>query len=378
MINVLHFVSIPAKTSGVMSILMNYYRHMDRTKIQFDFLCFIKPEATDSWEEEIERLGGHLYFIPKPGKSHSVQALKDFFRSHRGYYSIMQNHEVYLTWLLRPVSMKYGNIGKFIVQCHATRYSDKGTAAFRNRLFCLPIRHMKGISRAACSRAAGEFLFGKSETENGNVFIMINAVEPERFRFSQKIREAERRKYGIRESDVLLGNVGRMVPQKNQEFLLVLLEKLLSNDQKRSYKLMIVGNGPLEKKLIQSVHEKKLEANVIFTGRLERVESVLCAMDLFLLPSIYEGLPVSQIEAESSGLKCLVSDQVTREAEIGPFSKYIPLDEKIWTETIGEISMGGENADRAGATEYIRAAGFDIEGAVRQYEKYMERLASNG
>ena len=132
MIKVLHFVSTPSIGSGVMSVIMNYYRHMDRSKIQFDFLCFIPCE--DSYEEEINGLGGLVFFISIPGFfAKAFRSLWDFFRSHQGEYQWLHNHEVYLSFLLKPLS-HCCRIPGFIIHSHATQYSDRAAAAARNRI----------------------------------------------------------------------------------------------------------------------------------------------------------------------------------------------------------------------------------------------------
>ena len=123
MVRILHFVSSPEIGSGVMTVIMNYYRNIDRKRFHFDFLCFIKPEAEKSYQREIEALGGTVYYIPKPSIS-SLPKLRKFFQKYAGTYDWLHNHEVYLTWLLRPLS-KANGIEHFIVHCHATKYSDR-------------------------------------------------------------------------------------------------------------------------------------------------------------------------------------------------------------------------------------------------------------
>ena len=176
MIRVLHFMSTPAKWSGVMSVIMNYYRHMDRSKVQFDFLCFIHDK--NSYEEEIKQLGGAVYYVGKPGSSRrAAQDLKDFLQKRRGVYQWFHNHEVYLSFYLRPLVKKYG-MDKFVIHCHATKYSDKWLNARRNQLLCVPI-HFMDCKKMACSEAAAEFLYGKGAVQNKKIMILHNAVNCE-------------------------------------------------------------------------------------------------------------------------------------------------------------------------------------------------------
>ena len=229
MVKVLHFVSTPAIWSGVMSVIMNYYRHMDRSEIQFDFLCFIP--CVDSYEEEINGLGGRVFFIPKPHASmHSLWEIQAFFRAHQGEYSWFHNHEVYLSALLKPIAAHYG-IQEFIVHSHATQYSDHKLAAVRNRVLCMPIRIM-GCHRFACSKAAGAFLFGKRAVRSGKVHILYNAIDTEKFRYDPQKRKEVREELGIAEGMFVIGHVGRFVPQKNHVFLIEVFDALLKNNPK--------------------------------------------------------------------------------------------------------------------------------------------------
>lgn len=310
MVKVLHFVSTPAIWSGVMSVIMNYYRHMDRSEIQFDFLCFIP--CVDSYEEEINGLGGRVFFIPKPHASmHSLWEIHAFFRAHQGEYSWFHNHEVYLSAMLKPIAAHYGIKG-FIVHSHATQYSDHKLAAVRNRVLCMPIRFM-GCHRFACSKAAGAFLFGKRAVRSGKVHILYNAIDTEKFRYDPQKRKEVREELGIAEGTFVIGHVGRFVPQKNHIFLLELFSRIVRFAPES--RLLLIGDGPLLKEIqIYSFH-KQLGEKILFLGNCLNVCQLLNAMDLFLLPSVYEGLPLSCVEAETNGLPCLISETISPEVQ---------------------------------------------------------------
>lgn len=330
-IRVLHFVSTLSRGSGVMSVIMNYYRHIDRDKVQFDFLHFIACE--DSYMEEIRELGGKIYCIDKPGSSfQSIKQLNSFFRLHAGEYTWLHNHEVYLTFLLRPIAKRYG-LEKFIVHCHATKYSDKTLNAARNRILCLPIRLMK-VERFACSEAAGKFLYGEKMLKAGNVFIMHNAIDCEKFRFRPEVRERLRKEMGL-EGKFVIGHVGRFERQKNHEFLIEVFAECKKEID--SCILLLIGEGSLRSKIEKKVVEKGLKNSIIFLTKRNDMEYLYQVMDLFVLPSLYEGLPVSCLEAQVNGLECIVSRTVTDELKkqtIGSIITMLPLEKKVWKQNI--------------------------------------------
>lgn len=330
-IRVLHFVSTLSRGSGVMSVIMNYYRHIDRDKVQFDFLHFIACE--DSYMDEIRELGGKIYCIDKPGSSfQSIKQLNSFFRLHAGEYTWLHNHEVYLTFLLRPIAKRYG-LEKFIVHCHATKYSDKTLNAVRNRILCLPIRFMK-VERFACSEAAGKFLYGEKMLKAGKVFIMHNAIDCEKFRFRPEVRERLRKEMGL-DGKFVIGHVGRFERQKNHEFLIEVFAECKKEID--SCILLLIGEGSLRSKIEKKVVEKGLKNSIIFLTKRNDMEYLYQVMDLFVLPSLYEGLPVSCLEAQVNGLECIVSRTVTDELKkqtIGSIITMLPLEKKVWKQNI--------------------------------------------
>ena len=337
MIKVLHFVSTPSIGSGVMSVIMNYYRHMDRSEIQFDFLCFIP--CGDSYEGEINGLGGRVFFISKPHASlRSLREIQAFFRAHQGEYSWFHNHEVYFSALLKPIAAHYGIKG-FIVHSHATQYSDHKLAAVRNRVLCMPIRFM-GCHRFACSKAAGAFLFGKRAVRSGKVHILYNAIDTEKFRYDPQKRKEVREELGIAEGTFVIGHVGRFVPQKNHIFLLQVFQeclKLLPHSL-----LVCIGEGPLRERLEQVAIQLEISKNILFLGQRNDVDYLLNGMDIFVLPSLFEGFPVSLVEAYCNGLSCVIADTISKEFNLTKIH-YLSLQAApiIWAQKIFDITTSG-------------------------------------
>lgn len=344
MIKVLHFVSVPARWSGVMSVIMNYYRHLDRSQIQFDFLCFIHCE--DSYEEEIRTLGGRVFFISKPGlKNGSIEQIENFLQENRGKYQWFHNHEVYLSFLLRPLARKCGVPG-FIIHSHATKYSDRRLAAIRNKILCIPIGWMK-CDKFACSNAAGEFLYGNNSLVKKKFRVMPNAIDPQIYAYNENIRNKYREILNLQMAFTLI-NIGRFVPQKNHKFLLTFFEKL--SEEMPDVKLIMVGDGPLRQDMELYAEQIGVAGKVLFLGQRNDVPGLLQAVDLFVLPSLYEGLPIACLEAEAAGLPCLVADTITEEVCLSNDIQRLPINDiQLWMMACEKSRKEAEKRD------YIRS-----------------------
>lgn len=355
-----------------MSVIMNYYRHMDRSKIQFDFLCFIPCE--ESYEKEIKHLGGGVFFIPKPEISiGGTAALRKFLSEHGTQYVCLHNHEVYLTFLLQPLARKSG-IPYFIIHTHATKFSDSVPKAFRNGLLCLPIHVLKyqessGVKCFACSRAAGTFLYGKRMVEEGKVHILPNAIDIEKFKFDRQIRRKIRREMKI-ENNFVIGHVGRFEAQKNHVFLIRVFQKLIR--VRPDAKLLLIGSGSLENELLKLAKETLPEDTVFFLGECKNVSDLMQAMDVFVLPSFYEGLPVSCVEAQANGIPCIISENVSSE---------VRLNGNVYFENIRNIEpwvsrLQSQQFERVHTR--LAATMYDIYSASEYLNNYYLKMATNG
>ena len=332
-----------------MSVIMNYYRHIDREKIQFDFLCFNK--CTESYAPEITKLGGQLFWISKPdGSPKSWAEMAHFFRDHAKDYAWLHNHEVYLSFLLKPLAAHYG-IQNFIVHSHATRFSDRALAAIRNKVLCFPIRFLH-CSRFACSRAAGEFLFRPKQTGR-SFYLLPNAIDLKNFSFDSNTRARIRKTMSLNNTFVV-GHIGRFVPQKNHHFLIQVFYQVTA--KLPTARLLLIGDGPLRSEIEDLVHDLGLDGQVIFLGQRNDISDLLQAMDLFVLPSIYEGLPVSCMEAQASGLPCIAADTVSKETAYEDNFRFLPLNNEVeWTQAViqQQMIMTQSSADFFSGTGHI-------------------------
>lgn len=332
---VLQFVSTLNRNSGVMRVIMNYYAHMDRDNIQFDFLYFIESE--DSYIDEIHALGGRTFFVSKPGSS--VKSLKElvlFFKQYGTDYLWLHNHESYLTFFLYFLAKKNG-IKNVAVHAHLTKYSDKTLSAIRNRILCIPIKYLP-VNKVACSRAAGKFLYGNVE----NVYLMKNMVDVNKYIYNAEKRTNLRKQLEISELEFVIGHVGRFEVQKNHKFLLEMFKEF--NRKVPQSKLLLVGSGTLEQEIKKFVKDENMEQVVILAGHQNDVAAYLNAMDVFVLPSLFEGLPMVALEAQASGLPCVLADTITEETSIIDEVYFCSLDNlKNWIDKLWEIRRNQSN-----------------------------------
>lgn len=374
MIKVLHFVSTPAIWSGVMSVIMNYYRHIDRTKVQFDFLCFAPCE--ESYEAEIDSLGGTVWWIPKPNTIAALKDLGKFLKEHGNEYAWFHNHEVYLSFMLQPMAKKYG-IKNFIVHSHATKYSDRRAAALRNGILCKAIRFMN-CRKFACSTEAGKFLFGEREFKKNTVYILHNAIDTKRFTFNTEQRTRSRTQLNW-EDCFIIGHVGRFVPQKNHLFLLHVYAGVLKGCP--DVRLLLIGDGPQREEMEQECSRLGIQDFVCIAGQQPQIERFYPAMDLLVLPSIFEGIGVALLEAQASGLHCLASDQVPREAAVTENVQFLPLDLKIWTAECLKSAWKKKREHSAGTAGQLKNTfiekHYEIQTEAERLQAYYENTDFN-
>lgn len=334
-VKVLQVLDYVNHNSGVSAVVMNYFSHMDRDKVQCDFLLFEKEENEIS--REIVRCGGRIYTSGKPaGKSilNYRKRVDEFFAQHVGEYEVVHIHIPNAAFTVLRSAKKYG-VPVRILHSHNARGADGTVKKIRNFLL-----NKWGIRYAnryfACSEAAGVYLYGKRKMEKHQVWVINNAIDLKRYAFREERREQIRRQYGIGPEEMLLGNVGRFVEQKNQ---IRLLEIFAEAEKKLGAKLILLGDGELKEDLRNKAEQLGIAEKVIFAGVVDDVENYLSAMDVFLLPSLYEGLPVVCVEAQAAGLPCLVSANVTREIRLTDQVYFIENAETAqWCEALEELA----------------------------------------
>ncbi|WP_173821801.1 glycosyltransferase family 1 protein [Dorea formicigenerans] len=346
---------------GLETMLMNYYRHIDREKVQFDFLTH--RDYDGDYGKEIKSLGGKIYHLPvlNPFSGSYKKALNEFFNKHHEY-KIVHVHQDCMSSVILEVAKKQG-VPVRIAHSHSSN-QDK------NIKYPIKLYYKAKISKyatnlMACGEAAGKWMFG------GMSFTVLNnAIDTSAYKYNPEIHNEQRSKYGINNKEILIGHIGRFSPPKNHTFLIDIFNSV---QKEIPAKLMLVGEGKLKNQIEKKVQDLGIADKVIFTGLRTDVENLLQAMDLFLFPSLYEGLPVTMIEAQASGLPCLISDKVSMECKVTSNVQQIPLSSSLeeWTEMV--IKKVKKN-ERCSDISKIKDAGFDIEENARWLQKYYLRL----
>ena len=364
MIRILQSVSNMDR-GGIETMLMNFYRHMDREKVQFDFLCN-KADVGD-YDEEIKALGGRIFVTPG-FKSYRryVSYMTDLFKEHPEY-KIIHTHNGSLMLYALEAAKKNG-IPVRIAHAHATAVP----VGLKNQLKKLmrPMIKYAATDYWGCSEAAGKFYFSEKYWNKAHEFIR-NAIEVENFTFNKDIRKAIRDEYGFGDK-LVVGNAGRMAPQKNQKKLIDTFAEMHKINPETH--LVIIGSGELEAKLKEQVKELKLEKHVTFTGVITNVNEWYSAIDVFVMTSLYEGLPVVAVEAQAADLPCVLTDTITPEVKVTERVWFLGLNDepKKWAKTILEI----EPAERISRKKELQKAGYDITTEAKRMQDLYINLYS--
>lgn len=352
---------------GAQSVVMNYYHFMDRTKIQFDFISHSNKK--DELEDEIVSLGGRVFHFPRFKVYNLIEYRRqwiDFLKNHHDYLAI-HAHMSSTASIFIPIAHKYGI--KTIAHAHTSH--DMGNIIKRS-LEKISFHFVDYMADCffACSQEAGIFRFGHSVVEGPKFGIWYNAIDLSLYKFSAIKREQIRTKLNVKNDELLIGNVGRLSYPKNQSFLIQVFYSFLKT--RPGSKLLLVGNGEMELEIKALVEKLGLGKDVIFTGSVNNVQDYLSAMDLFVFPSYWEGLPVSVIEAQMAGLYCIVSSNVTREVRIGPNIEFDDLNRGIdfWVNRIANAPMYPREKMN------IQNENYDIKEAAQKAEKFYLSLLS--
>lgn len=317
---------------GVESVIMNYYRHLDHTKVQFDFIC--DEDSTRIPYDEIKKLGGRVFLVPKYQKlPQYLEALEDLFCKNQ--YRIVHSNVNTLSVFPLYAAKKAG-VPVRISHSHSTSNPKEWKRNIIKNIL-RPFSKKYATDYFACSELAGRYLFGDKAFDQGKVKIIHNAIDLDKFKFDPNARKKLREELGIDEKTTVIGHVGRFVKQKNHDFLIDVFKEY--HTENPDSKLLLIGTGPLEEKTKAKVEKLNLSDPVIFLGQREDTNKLYSVMDVFCLPSLYEGLGMVLIEAQMNGLPCLASDEVPREAKITENIDFIIFDikkfiKKIHTERI--------------------------------------------
>lgn len=347
---------------GIESVVMNYYRHIDRSEVQFDFAVSAKSSLPQ--KEEIEKLGGRVYILPvisHLGKY--LGTLQKIIREH--HYGIVHCHMNTLS--VFPLFAAYLAGAKIrICHNHTTAHLGEGARALAKYL-TRPFGKWFATDYFACGKHAGIWMYGKTHFNAGRVLVLRNAIDLERFRFNFAVRALIRKKLDL-DGKFVLGHIGRFTYTKNHTFLLDIFYEVYQ--QNKNTVLLLVGEGDLEAQIRIKASKMGLEQSVIFYGVSSDTSQLYQVMDVFCLPSFYEGVPVVAVEAQGSGLPTVVSDRVTSEVKILDDFESISLNKsaKIWADKI--CCKFRENEKRYYAYLDVKNAGYSILEESEILQKY--------
>ena len=325
--------------NGVESVIMNYYRHLDHSKVQFDFIC--DEDSTRIPYDEIKKLGGRVFLVPKyQNLPKYLKALEKLFKENQ--YRIVHANLSTLSVFPLYVAKKVG-VPIRIAHSHSTSNPKEWKRnLIKNILRPFSMRY--ATDYFACSEVAGRYLFGNKAFDQGEVKIIHNAIDVEKFKFDKVARKKLRKEFGIMDSTIVIGHVGRFVQTKNHTFLVDVFKKY--HERNPDSKLLLIGIGPLENQIKDKIRKLDLVESVIFLGQRDDINKLYSVMDIFCLPSLYEGLPVVGVESQATGLPIIFSNGVSHEAIISKNAKIVPNQETgAYIEKMDEITQ--ENKQRA-------------------------------
>lgn len=357
-LRILHVV-VNMNHGGAETLIMNLYRSMDRTKVQFDFLT-CKRGVFDT---EIVELGGRVHRIPyitDVGHFKYIKELNKFFNQNK-HYKIVHSHMDKMSGFVLREAKKAG-IPIRISHSHSTNSEGKLPAIFYKWYAGKQI-FSNATNLLACSNEAAKWLF---LSKSKQVQVLKNGIDGEKFKYSLKVRNKVRASLNIKNDTFVIGHVGRFSTPKNHLYLIDIFKEMI-NIRPNSL-LILVGDGPLFSEIKKKVIEYNLTEKVNFLGVRNDVNQLLQAFDLFVFPSLYEGLPVSLIEAQASSLPCVISDTISSEVDLGlNLVEYISLtDKKKWIEKILYKKPETRNDTIQALFEY----GYDIKQSSKQLEDF--------
>lgn len=356
-IRILHVLQ-RMEAGGTQALLMNLYRKIDRSKVQFDF--FVEYPDKQFYDDEITKMGGKIYYTNVRKDFNILKFQKQLKKVLiENEYKIVHVHAFTIGYFALKTAKKC-NVPVRIAHSHnneTVRDSKYLLKKFMQKIY--PI-HANDLF--ACSEDAGRYLFG-----NKKFCVLNNAIDSEKFIFFQEKREKARKELNLT-NNFVVGHVGRFHPQKNHDFLLEIFSKI--KEKRKDAKLILIGSGPLEDEIKEKIKKLNLEDSVMMLGNRNDMDFMFQAMDVFIFPSLFEGLGIVAIEAQASGTPIIISDGVPDTANITPICKKIKLTDSAskWAEEA--IKIAKSNLAHTNLQKYIIEAGFDMQSTVNWLEDF--------
>ena len=343
-------------SGGSETFLMKIYRKLDKAKYQMDFAEYTQSESL--YDEEIQSLGGKIFHLcPKSkGFKKNYKQIYELVKANSYKYVLRSGQNAASGWEL--LAAKRAGATTLIMKSTNSKTMNGTIKEKTVHLLFKPLIKRVATVKIGPSKPTLDFMFGKNSMKHG-AKLFKNAIDPSVYRFSKEERNRIRSEFGISQDEPLSGSIGRLTKQKNQTFLLDILACYKKTQPKA--KLLLVGDGELKNELMEKAEKIGLVKDVIFTGVRKDIPACLSAMDVFLLPSLYEGLPNTAIEAQAVGVPCIISNTITKEALVTDYIDQLPLeDANVWAKAIQE-KIGKFNPDPAPS---IINAGYDINNEI--------------
>ena len=375
---------------GAESRIMDLYRNIDREKVQFDFLVHTKERPSsgedssealmsvrkeEDYDSEVRSLGGRIFCLPRftgTNLSEYKRACKAFFASHHDFAAV-EGHMTSMAGIYLPIAKK---AGVPVTIAHARSAGvDPGIRGVMTRLFRRNLADKCDLC-FSCSEPASLSVFGKKAVEEGRVQTVPNAIVLSSFAFDSEKRRAVRKEFGIPEDGILIGHVGRFDAMKNQGYLAGLCKEVLRQNPNKKLYALFVGQGSCMEEVRSAFADAGMEGKAFFPGRCDRArtECLYQAFDIFVFPSLYEGLPGTMLEAQAAGLPCLMSDRITKEVCLTEGVQRLSLEDTTpWVNALSDLSVPGDDKRAAASRDNIRIlqrAGYDAAAAAAKLQDF--------
>ena len=357
------------QAGGISSMILAVCENLDREAVNFDYLVYRDQEEFE--DRRVQALGGRKLVASNTDAANKFEKfIYKFFRTYRVLRQ--ERAEIFHINVSTPydclvgLAARLAGVRTVILHAHNSRpeKSGKGHLVFQN--ICRMFQPLCGDRYFACSNLANEFMYGNRRRKNA--VLVKNGIDTRRFLFDETVRRQMRKRYGIQDA-LVVGHIGRLCPQKNQGFLIQIFAEL--RKLRKDARLVLIGQGELERELMDQVERLELQDCILYIPVTSQPEQFYCMMDLFLLPSLYEGLPVVGVEAQASGLPCIFSDSITRELSITDRAHYISLEQSPveWAEQA--VTLAGETeTDRSVYAIQVRENGFEIRDTAKWLQSF--------
>lgn len=361
---ILHITEV-LEPAGIESFVMNMYRHMDTSRVQFDF--FVTRDQKEYYDDEIARMGGKKYCIDHMSTGNTfLRIIKEsvslyrFLKEHP--YEVIHLHTCTPLRALYLAAAKFAGAKTRIIHSHSAEV--EGKSALKRLIYMLTqqLIPLFGTHYFACSKAASRWLYPKRIWQQNKDWVFYNGIDTDRFAYTEESRKRYRAELGL-DGKYVIVHTGRFLPQKNQNFLVDVFSQLVK--QYDDAHLLLLGKGDLRNEVEQKVLQLGLQERITFLGVRSDVPEILCASDCYVMPSLYEGLPVAGVEAQCNGLPCIFSENVTDEVALCKNVTFLSLEQPVsqWADAVSAFRGIPHDPE---AAQTVRAAGYDVRHCAQQ------------